>query len=244
MRADDRAWLQLKLDALAKTGGDDAFDMPFPPDGEKQRMPVAWSRPSRRSCAGAASSCGALRGDSRSASRPSPVLDAMFALKEPQDRHRRHAVLDGRRRSTRDRRRLRAGPEGDQLPDGSDAAVFGLAVGRLSARARRPVQDPVARHARARPGVDRHEAAQAARLTRAARRLHGVRARASSKQQTCPSTIAYLARLIIHRYAMLGVLDEDGYPRSEMGILEPARRARSARRVMAGAAAPSAATRR
>src|SRR4029079_5750178 len=42
----------------------------------------------------------------------------------------------------------------------------------------------------------------------------------SRKQQTYPSTIAYLARLIVHRYAMRGVLDEDGYPRTQMGILE------------------------
>ena len=32
------------------------------------------------------------------------------------------------------------------------------------------------------------------------------------RQQNWPSTVAYLARLIIHRYAMLGVLDERGYP--------------------------------
>ncbi len=36
MRADDPAWLRLKLDTLAKTLGDDAFDMPFPPHGETQ----------------------------------------------------------------------------------------------------------------------------------------------------------------------------------------------------------------
>jgi ribonucleoside-diphosphate reductase alpha chain len=40
------------------------------------------------------------------------------------------------------------------------------------------------------------------------------------KQQNFPSTIAYVARLIIHRYAMLGVLDERGYPVSEMGVLQ------------------------
>ena len=40
------------------------------------------------------------------------------------------------------------------------------------------------------------------------------------RQQTWPSTVAYLARLIIHRYAMLGVLDEEGYPLREMGILQ------------------------
>jgi ribonucleoside-diphosphate reductase alpha chain len=40
------------------------------------------------------------------------------------------------------------------------------------------------------------------------------------RQQTWPSTVAYLARLVIHRYAMLGVLDERGYPLQDMGVLE------------------------
>jgi ribonucleoside-diphosphate reductase alpha chain len=39
------------------------------------------------------------------------------------------------------------------------------------------------------------------------------------RQQLWPSTVAYLARLIIHRYAMLGVLDERGFPLREMGVL-------------------------
>jgi ribonucleoside-diphosphate reductase alpha chain len=41
------------------------------------------------------------------------------------------------------------------------------------------------------------------------------------RQQTWPSTVAYMARLIMHRYAMLGVLTEEGYPVQEMGILQP-----------------------
>ena len=40
------------------------------------------------------------------------------------------------------------------------------------------------------------------------------------RQENFPSTVAYAARLIIHRYAMLGVLDERGYPLNEMGVLE------------------------
>ncbi len=40
------------------------------------------------------------------------------------------------------------------------------------------------------------------------------------RQQTWPSTVAYLARLVIHRYAMLGVLDEDGRPLTAMGVLD------------------------
>jgi len=41
----------------------------------------------------------------------------------------------------------------------------------------------------------------------------------SDKSATYPSTIAYLARLVIHRYAMLGILSEDGYPVANAGIL-------------------------
>jgi len=41
------------------------------------------------------------------------------------------------------------------------------------------------------------------------------------RQQVWPSTIAYVARLMIHRYAMLGVLDEDGFPLGATGLLEP-----------------------
>ena len=44
--------------------------------------------------------------------------------------------------------------------------------------------------------------------------------RGQQRQQTWPSTVAYLARLIIHRYAMLGALDEKGFPLQEMGILQ------------------------
>jgi ribonucleoside-diphosphate reductase alpha chain len=39
------------------------------------------------------------------------------------------------------------------------------------------------------------------------------------RQQNWPSTVAYIARLIMHRYAMLGLLDENGYPTRAMGIL-------------------------
>jgi ribonucleoside-diphosphate reductase alpha chain len=42
----------------------------------------------------------------------------------------------------------------------------------------------------------------------------------SRKQQTYPSTVAYIAHLIIHRYAMLGILDENGFPLQQMGILK------------------------
>ena len=54
------------------------------------------------------------------------------------------------------------------------------------------------------------------------------------RQQTWPSTVAYLARLIIHRYAMLGVLNEEGYPLRSMGVLESATDRTERSSVMAG----------
>ena len=39
----------------------------------------------------------------------------------------------------------------------------------------------------------------------------------SEKQAVQPSTLAYVARLLIHRYEMLGVLDAGGYPAGGRG---------------------------
>jgi ribonucleoside-diphosphate reductase alpha chain len=61
----------------------------------------------------------------------------------------------------------------------------------------------------------------------------------SRKQQTFPSTVSYLARLILHRYAMLGILDEDGVPRQQMGILESPAEKKSP--IMAGTRCPECA---
>jgi len=62
--------------------------------------------------------------------------------------------------------------------------------------------------------------------------------RGERRQQTWPSTVAYVARLVIHRYAMLGILDEDGYPLQEMGILQSPDAATERARPMAGARCP------
>jgi ribonucleoside-diphosphate reductase alpha chain len=62
----------------------------------------------------------------------------------------------------------------------------------------------------------------------------------SRRQETFPSTVSYLARLILHRYFMLGLLNEDGTPTRQMGILEERR---GAARVLAGATCPECANR-
>ncbi|MGB6241240.1 MAG: adenosylcobalamin-dependent ribonucleoside-diphosphate reductase [Castellaniella sp.] len=42
----------------------------------------------------------------------------------------------------------------------------------------------------------------------------------SEKSRAFPSTEAYIARLLIHRYAMLGILDEQGMPIEQMGVVQ------------------------
>jgi ribonucleoside-diphosphate reductase alpha chain len=41
----------------------------------------------------------------------------------------------------------------------------------------------------------------------------------SDKQANYPSTVAYIAQLVIHRYAMLGILTEEGQPVKSMGVV-------------------------
>jgi ribonucleoside-diphosphate reductase alpha chain len=57
------------------------------------------------------------------------------------------------------------------------------------------------------------------------------------RQKTWPSTVAYIARLIIHRYAMLGILNEEGYPLRDMGVLDTPD-GRESSKTMAGKACP------
>jgi ribonucleoside-diphosphate reductase alpha chain len=59
---------------------------------------------------------------------------------------------------------------------------------------------------------------------------------ASKKQRTWPSTVSYVARLVLHRYAMLGLLDEEGLPLQRMGVLDAP--ARGSAPLMQGAKCP------
>ncbi len=217
MRANDRAWLKMKLDALALTVGDDGFDMRMPPHGEKKRVPsmvsalgqvVRWR-------------CEQLKAFDEAGD--SPLLDAMFSLEEPR------TGTDGTLAWTVDIANPASGEEfvvglkEMHMPDGGTRpysvwlsghyprALDGLAK-LLSLDMR--VMDPAWIGMKLRKLLDYSEP-----LGDFMAFVPGQR-----RQQNWPSTVAYLARLVIHRYSMLGVLDENGYPKQEMGILESPRR--------------------
>ena len=216
MRANDRGWLKLKLEALAKTVGEKSFEMRFPPHGEQKLMPgvvSAFAQVVRYRC----EKLEALDGD-----LPTPVLDSVFSLQEPK------TGTDGTLSWTVDIQNPATGEDfvlglkEITLPDGVTRpysmwlsgnyprALDGLSrILSLDMR----VMDPAWIGMKLRKLIDYPEP-----LGDFMAFVPGTR-----RQQNWPSTVAYVAALIIHRYAMLGVLDEAGYPTREMGILEAPR---------------------
>jgi ribonucleoside-diphosphate reductase alpha chain len=244
MRASDPSWLQLKLDTLAKAGGDEPFNMAFPPNGETKRMPsvvaafaqvVRW----RVDQLGGLTNPGTpLFGQSET-----PVLDAMFSLKEPK------TGTDGTMSWTVDILNPRTGddfvlglkeitlPNSEQHPSITrpysmwlsgeyPRALDGLSkILSLDMR----VMDPAWIGMKLKKLLDFPEP-----LGDFMAFVPGIR-----QQSTFPSTIAYLARLILHRYQMLGILDADGAPLTQMGILEtPQNNDNQGPRVMKGGRCP------
>jgi ribonucleoside-diphosphate reductase alpha chain len=214
MRAQDKAWLRMKLDILSRTAGDDGFDCPLPPDGKATRVPSVVAA-FARIVAWRVEQLGALTArDGRS-----PVLDALFAKKEP-----------------------KTGTDGTMSwsvdvfnPSSGDDFVLILKELVLPSGQRRPYSVWMAgAYPRSLDGLCKLLSLdmrvidpawigmKLRKLLNYAEPLGDFMARVpgENRQQNWPSTVAYVARLIIHRYAMLGVLDERGYPVNEMGVLE------------------------
>lgn len=241
LRANDPAWLELKLDALATVAEEHSFEMPFPPHGERRLFPgvvAATAAVIRWRC----DQLKALPGKGSKAA--TPVLDAMFSRGEPQ-----------------------TGPSGTlawsvDVDNPATGESFTVTLKEVNL----PGQDGVivtrpcavgfsGNYPRALDGLARllsldMRVIDPAWIGMKLRKLlnyaeplghfmafvpglpHGER-----RQQTWPSTVAYIARLIIHRYAMLGVLDEEGLPLREMGVLD-APKNQAAPTTMAGKVCP------
>src|SRR5918992_348243 len=221
MRANDSAWLKLKLETLGKAGGDEPFEMPFPPRGEKKLMPSVVSAFAQIVRWRVEQLNAGLEGDFSLAAEEatSPVLDAMFALKEPK------TGTDGTMSWTVDVFNPRTG----------DDFVLGLKEITLPDGITRPYSVWLSGvYPRALDGLCKILSLDMRVLDPA---WVGMKLKkllefpeplgdfmafvpGSRKQETFPSTVSYLARLILHRYAMLGTLDDDGRPKQQMGILE------------------------
>ena len=216
MRTNDRGWLKLKLETLSRTIGEKSFEMAFPPHGEKKLVPgavAAFAQVVSYRC----EKLGALDVEG-----PTPVLDSLFSLQEPK------TGTDGTLSWTVD----------IQNPATGEDFVLGIKEITLPDGVTRPYSMWLSgNYPRALDGLTRILSLDMRVMDPA---WIGMKLRkllnypeplgdfmafvpGSRKQQNWPSTVAYIAALIIHRYAMLGVLDEKGYPKREMGILEAPR---------------------
>ena len=213
MRADDKVWLRTKLDVLSKTAGDDGFLVPMPPSGEAAWAPslvAAFGRIVRHRC----EQLGALNGNAEA----TPVMDALFARREPK------TGTDGTMSWTVDVLNPATGddfvlylkelalPDGQRRPyslwlSGYYPKVLDGLTRLLSLDMR--VVDPAWIGMKLRKLLSYSEP----------RGDFMARVPGSEKQENFPSTIAYIARLVIHRYAMLGILTEEGHPVKGMGVL-------------------------
>jgi ribonucleoside-diphosphate reductase alpha chain len=222
LRANDAAWLQLKLDALSTVAEERPFEMPFPPHGERRPFPgvvAATAAVVRWRC----EQLGTLPPRPGGAT---PVIDALFALAEP------HTDPSG----------TLAWAVDIDNPASGEAFTVTLKEVTLPGHDGQAVTRPCAlalagNYPRALDGLARLLSLdmrvidpawigmKLRKLLNYAEPLGHFMAfvPGQRRQQTWPSTVAYLARLVIHRYAMLGVLDEEGYPLREMGVLDAPR---------------------
>lgn len=212
MRSQDRSWLRMKLDSLARTPGT-PFIAAMPPDGRS--VPVAGT---------VSAFAHVLRwrcddlGIFDNAPPETPLVDALFARKEPK------SAPDGTLSWTVDVLNPVTGddfamfvkecllPDGGKRPfsvwlSGAYPPEFNGLTKSLSLDMR--VIDPAWIGKKLR-GLKDHPEPQGDFFARVP---------GGDRQAVQPSTIAYVARLLIHRYEMLGILGADGYPLAGSALL-------------------------
>ena len=215
MRTRDQVWVRMKLEMLMKTAGDDAFDMPMPPDGKITRMPslvAAFAHLLKYRI----EELGALE---VSDDATTPMMDALFAKKEPK------TGTSGTMSWTVDISNVGSG----------DDFVLGLKELALPDGQHRPYSMWLSGvYPRALDGLCKvlsldMRVIDPAWIGMKLRKLLNfgeplgdfmARVPGGIKMESYPSTVSYVAKLILHRYAMLGILDEHGYPVQHMGVME------------------------
>lgn len=213
MRSEDREWLKMKLNSLSKTPTV-AFRMTMP-SGDQETVPGSVSALARlvgHRCQelGVFDTCG---------EKATPLVDAMFSRKEPK------SGADGTLSWTVDINNPVTGDDFAMfvkecvLPDGTHrpysvwlSGVYPLEFNGLtkSLSLDMRVLDPawIAKKLRGLKDMAEPQGDFFARSP------------GSEKQSVQPSTVAYIVRHLIHRYNMLDILDENGFPKKEMGMLK------------------------
>jgi len=212
MRAMDHQWLKIKLDSLSKTAGQ-PFSMAMPPSGEMIKVPgnvASLARLIRYRCEELAMF------DNPKAK--TPLVDALFSQKEPKSGTKGTLswTVDINNPSTGDDFAMFVKecvmPDGSHRPysiwlSGTYPLDFNGISKSLSLDMRVLDSAWIGKKLRGLKNLPEAQGDFFAKIP------------GQEKQAVQPSTIAYIARLLIHRYNMLGILDEEGFPINPMGMM-------------------------
>ena len=214
MRSEDRAWLRTKLEALSRCRDEQGFTVPFPPNGDPTWVHgvlgafaqiVSWR-------------CDELGTFDNIESLPTPVMDALFSRKEP-----------------------KAGPSGTMSwtvdianPNTGDDFVLGVKELTLPDSSRRPYSIWLSgEYPRVLDGLCKMlsldmRVVDANWIGMKLRKLLNFGEQngdfwapvpGQERSSLYPSTVAYIAALLLHRYKVLGILDSEGRAIRSAGIL-------------------------
>jgi ribonucleoside-diphosphate reductase alpha chain len=214
MRSEDRAWFRMKLDALARARDEQGFMLPFPPNGDAiwvNGVVGAFAQIVRWRC----DELGTFKDID---AQPTPVLDALFSRKEP-----------------------KAGPAGTMSwtvdvanPNTGDDFVLGVKELTLPDASRRPYSIWLAgEYPRVLDGLCKlisldMRVVDANWIGMKLRKLLNFGEQngdfwaplpGAERSALFPSTVSYIAALLLHRYKVLGILDDDGRAIRSAGIL-------------------------
>ena len=214
MRSEDRAWLKMKLDALAKARDEQGFAIPMPPTGDK-----LWQNGVVSAFANIVRwRCEQLGVFGELDQHATPVLNALFSKKEP-----------------------KAGPLGTMSwtvdianANTGDDFVLGVKELHLPDGSRRPYSIWLAgEYPKVLDGlcklisldmrvVDANWIGlKLKKLLNFGEQNGEFWAAVPGEERSAlyPSTVAYIATLLLHRYKVLGILDDDGRAIQSAGIL-------------------------
>ena len=214
MRSEDRAWLKMKLDALSRARDEQGFSIPMPPDGERQ-----WQSGVVSAFANIVSlRCEQLGVFDNLDQHATPMLNALFSKKEP-----------------------KAGPLGTMSwtvdisnANTGDDFVLGVKELHLPDGSRRPYSIWLAgEYPKVLDGLCKlisldMRVVDANWIGLKLKKLLNFGEQngefwapmpGAERSTQYPSTVAYIATLLLHRYKVLGILDDEGRAIQSAGIL-------------------------
>jgi len=227
LRSNDSSFVLAKLDSLERAKGDDGFELEMPPHGSVVKVPSLVS-----GFAKLVKHCLSMlednapdlprigRGATDLLDDPvTPMMDALMSTKEPKTKAEGTMAwsVDLRNHATGDDALLVVKelvmPDGQRRPysiwlSGEYPRAFDGLCKVLSFDMR--IMDPAWIGAKLRSLVDFAEP-----MGDFMAQIPG-----SEKQASYPSTVAYISKLLMHRYEQLGILDDEGYPVEDAGLMD------------------------